>query len=71
MMAHFVFHQIANPAFHRSMPIELFGKLTKKMIYVMDQAKGPIEFHNMTSRITLDAIGLAGFGKLHNFSLFQ
>lgn len=53
------------------MPIELFGKLTKKMIYVMDQAKGPIEFHNMTSRITLDAIGLAGFGKLHNFSLFQ
>ncbi|CDS08861.1 hypothetical protein LRAMOSA10222 [Lichtheimia ramosa] len=54
--------KIANPAFHRSMPIELFGKLTKKMIYVMDQAKGPIEFHNMTSRITLDAIGLAGFG---------
>lgn len=45
------------------MPIDLFGKLTKKMIYAMDQAKGPIEFHNMTSRITLDAIGLAGFGK--------
>ncbi|CDH59811.1 cytochrome p450 [Lichtheimia corymbifera JMRC:FSU:9682] len=54
--------KVANPAFHRSMPIDLFGKLTKKMIYAMDQAKGPIEFHNMTSRITLDAIGLAGFG---------
>lgn len=45
------------------MPVDLFGKLTKKMIYAMDQTKGPIEFHNMTSRITLDAIGLAGFGK--------
>ena len=44
------------------MPIDLFGKLTKKMISVMDQANGPIEFLNLSSRITLDAIGLAGFG---------
>ena len=56
--------QIANPAFHRSMPVGLFGKLTQKVFTVIDQAESEtIDFHQMAARFALDAIGLAGFGK--------
>ncbi|KAI9317207.1 cytochrome P450 [Dichotomocladium elegans] len=54
----------ANPAFHRSMPVELFAKLTKKLMAVMDtdmEQQGFVNFREMTERWTLDAIGLAGF----------
>ncbi|CDS08804.1 hypothetical protein LRAMOSA10165 [Lichtheimia ramosa] len=54
--------KVANPAFHRSMPVELFGKLAQKVINVIDQAEGnTVNFHQMTERFALDAIGLAGF----------
>ncbi|KAI8143288.1 cytochrome P450 [Fennellomyces sp. T-0311] len=53
---------IANPAFHRSMPIDLFGNLGVKLFNVMDAQEGPIDFHDMMERWTLDAIGKAGFG---------
>ncbi|KAI7873547.1 cytochrome P450, partial [Lichtheimia hyalospora FSU 10163] len=54
--------KIANPAFHRAMPVGLFGKLTQKVFNVIDQAESEtINFHQMTERFTLDAIGLAGF----------
>ncbi|KAI8143292.1 cytochrome P-450 cyp509A1 [Fennellomyces sp. T-0311] len=52
---------IANPAFHRSMPIDLFGSLAVKLFKVMDSLEGPIDFHDMMERWTLDAIGKAGF----------
>ncbi|KAI8143746.1 cytochrome P450 [Fennellomyces sp. T-0311] len=52
---------IANPAFHRSMPIDLFGNLTVKLFKTMDAMAGPIEFHRMMERWTLEAIGKAGF----------
>ncbi|KAI9264403.1 cytochrome P450 [Phascolomyces articulosus] len=52
---------IANPAFHRSMPIELFGRLTQRLFKVMDASSNPIDFHDMMERWTLEAIGLAGF----------
>ncbi|KAI7884021.1 cytochrome P450 [Lichtheimia hyalospora FSU 10163] len=54
--------KIANPAFHRSMPVELFGKLTQKVFNAIGGAESEtINFHRMTERFTLDAIGLAGF----------
>ncbi|ORY94873.1 cytochrome P-450 cyp509A1 [Syncephalastrum racemosum] len=54
--------KVANPAFHRSMPVELFGRLTHKLFRVMDGLDADnIEFQNLTIRWTLDAIGLAGF----------
>ncbi|CDS08801.1 hypothetical protein LRAMOSA10162 [Lichtheimia ramosa] len=54
--------KVANPAFHRSMPVELFGKLVQKVIHVIDQAESDtVNFHQMTERFALDAIGLAGF----------
>ncbi|KAI9479545.1 cytochrome P450 [Zychaea mexicana] len=53
---------IANPAFHRSMPIELFGHLVERLFKVMDASPDPVDFHDMMERWTLEAIGLAGFG---------
>ncbi|KAJ8659175.1 hypothetical protein O0I10_005214 [Lichtheimia ornata] len=54
--------KVANPAFHRSMPVELFAKLAQKTINVMDRAESEtINFHQMTERFALDVIGLAGF----------
>ncbi|KAJ8655903.1 hypothetical protein O0I10_008343 [Lichtheimia ornata] len=55
--------KVANPAFHRSMPINIFGRVTEKLFKVMDDESqyGPIEIHNYTTRWTLDALGLAAF----------
>ncbi|KAI8381241.1 cytochrome P450 [Radiomyces spectabilis] len=53
--------RVANPAFHRTMPIKLFGQLAEKMFLAIDTAE-PIEVTEITSRVTLDAIGIAGFG---------
>ncbi|KAI8139907.1 cytochrome P-450 cyp509A1 [Fennellomyces sp. T-0311] len=53
---------VANPAFHRSMPTELFGGLSKKLFSKIDSdMKSPVDIHNLMMRWTLDAIGLAGF----------
>ncbi|KAI9256666.1 cytochrome P450 [Phascolomyces articulosus] len=55
--------KIANPAFHRSMPLQVFGKLTDKLFSVMDQSNGKsIDAYDLMERWTLDAIGNASFG---------
>ncbi|KAI8143666.1 cytochrome P450 [Fennellomyces sp. T-0311] len=54
---------VANPAFHRSLPINLFGLLSQKVFMQMDQIlEQPIEFRGMMERLTLDSIGLVSFG---------
>ncbi|KAI8879155.1 cytochrome P450, partial [Backusella circina FSU 941] len=53
--------KIANPAFHRSMPIEMFGKLTQKLFGVMDGMGKTVDVLDLMERWTLDAIGKAGF----------
>ena len=56
--------KIANPAFQRSMPIKTFGQLTRKMYATMDELNNDtIDVFELFERWTLDAIGIAGFGK--------
>lgn len=62
--------KMANPAFHRSMPVKLFGELTVEMFKVMETMGETINFSNLTERWTLDALGQAGFGnnRKHDFN---
>ncbi|ORZ00917.1 cytochrome P450 [Syncephalastrum racemosum] len=54
--------KIANPAFHRSMPVDLFGKQTHKLFRVMDGMDSQaVDVLDLTERFTLDIIGMAGF----------
>lgn len=54
--------KIANPAFHRSMPVELFGRMSHKLFRVMDEMDNTsVDIVDLTERLTLDIIGLAGF----------
>jgi cytochrome P450 len=56
---------IANPAFHRSWDTKVFGHCADEMSQQMnkDMAEhGDVEMHSMFQRLTLDALGLAGFG---------
>jgi cholesterol 24(S)-hydroxylase len=57
--------KIANPAFHRSMPVHMFGKLTQDLFHEMDKMGPVLEVTDLMERCTLDAIGKAGFGKSH------
>lgn len=52
----------ANPAFHRSMPINLFGKLAQELFKTMDSDHQVYNVSDLMERWTLDAIGKAGFG---------
>lgn len=46
------------------MPIKTFGQLTLKMYHTMDQLNSKtIDVLELFERWTLDAIGIAGFGK--------
>ncbi|KAI8368533.1 cytochrome P450 [Blakeslea trispora] len=54
--------KLANPAFHRSMPVNLFGNLTLDFFDIVDQSNGHVDFTDLIQRWTLDAIGRAGFG---------
>ncbi|CDS03773.1 hypothetical protein LRAMOSA01174 [Lichtheimia ramosa] len=58
-----VHRKVANPAFHRSMPINIFGRVTHKLFKVMDDElqHGPIDVHDYMVRWTLDALGLFAF----------
>lgn len=42
------------------MPVELFGRLSHKLFEVMDETGPVVQFENLTTRWTLDALGLAG-----------
>ncbi|KAJ2964876.1 hypothetical protein NQZ79_g334 [Umbelopsis isabellina] len=56
---------IANPAFHRHMPVKLFGTLCEKVMTQFEMEGDGLSHVNipdMMQRLTLDAIGLAGFG---------
>lgn len=54
--------KVANPAFHRSMPVQLFGRLTQEMFKVMETMDDTVNVSDLMERWTLDAIGKAGFG---------
>jgi cholesterol 24(S)-hydroxylase len=54
--------KLANPAFHRSMPVALFGKLTQQLFSVIENNGGTAEMNDVMQKWTLDAIGKAGFG---------
>lgn len=54
---------IANPAFHRAQPIQLFGKLTQDLFTKMDTMAETVDVPDLMERWTLDAIGKAGFGE--------
>ncbi|KAG0173233.1 cytochrome P450-dit2 [Apophysomyces sp. BC1034] len=53
--------KIANPAFHRSMPVHLFGTLTQNLFKTMDKMDDTVDITDLMERWTLDAIGKAGF----------
>ncbi|KAI7873099.1 cytochrome P450 [Mucor mucedo] len=53
---------VANPAFHRSMPIKLFGNLTRDLFHVMETMDDIVDVTDLMERWTLNAIGKAGFG---------
>ncbi|KAG2200780.1 hypothetical protein INT46_002171 [Mucor plumbeus] len=53
---------IANPAFHRAQPIQLFGKLAQDLFAKMDTMVETVEVTDLMERWTLQAIGKAGFG---------
>ncbi|KAG1080916.1 hypothetical protein G6F42_023153 [Rhizopus arrhizus] len=53
---------VANPAFHRAQPIQLFGKLTQDLFDRMDRLGETVDAHDLMERFTLEAIGRAGFG---------
>ncbi|KAI8887606.1 cytochrome P450 [Backusella circina FSU 941] len=54
--------KVANPAFHRSMPVQLFGHLTATLFSEMEKLNTQrINISDLVERFTLDAIGKAGF----------
>ncbi|KAI8070958.1 cytochrome P-450 cyp509A1 [Gongronella butleri] len=58
--------KLANPAFHRAMPIKLFGRTAIELFEMLDQQHPDQDvfvapFGNLMERVTLDIIGLAGF----------
>ncbi|KAJ8659800.1 hypothetical protein O0I10_004393 [Lichtheimia ornata] len=62
--------KIANPAFHRAFPVKLFGTLAQNMFKAVDDdSNGKINVLDIFTRLTLDAIGTAGFG--FNFNALE
>lgn len=57
---------IANPAFHRAMPVRLFGKMTENLFEKIEQGGSQVEVTNLMQRLTLDVIGNAGFGNIYS-----
>jgi hypothetical protein len=53
---------VANPAFRRSIPVQLFGSLAQELFRAMDALDETVNWPDLTQRFALDAIGLAGFG---------
>ncbi|CAO3597962.1 unnamed protein product [Absidia cylindrospora] len=58
--------KLANPAFHRSMPVKLFGESARDLFTKLDNANSgnnfTLDFGHLMECWTLDMIGLAGFG---------
>ena len=54
---------IANPAFRRTMPVKLFGKLTKELFITMENLNSnTMNVSDLLMRYTLEALGKAIFG---------
>ncbi|CAO3625785.1 unnamed protein product [Mucor hiemalis] len=55
--------KIMNPVFHRALPVNIFGQLSQKTFGIMEQlGLEDLRVTDFCERMTLDAIGLAGFG---------
>ncbi|KAI8093087.1 cytochrome P-450 cyp509A1 [Halteromyces radiatus] len=58
--------KLANPAFHRSMPVKFFGEKSQELFnYLNKENPGDsfiVDVGNIMERVTLDVIGMAGFG---------
>ncbi|KAG0182837.1 cytochrome P450-dit2 [Apophysomyces sp. BC1021] len=55
--------KIAAPPFQKPPPVQTFGQVTLKMLDILDRSEGtPVTVNTLTERVTLDIIGLAGFG---------
>ncbi|SAL99978.1 hypothetical protein [Absidia glauca] len=55
--------KVMNPAFRKSMPIHMFGSLTKRSFKIIEDHPGrQVPILPYFQRVTLDAIGIAGFG---------
>ncbi|OZJ04256.1 hypothetical protein BZG36_02467 [Bifiguratus adelaidae] len=53
--------KIAQPAFHKSMPVLLFGRLTKLLFNEFERHNNHVNVATYMQRFTLDAIGNAAF----------
>ncbi|CAO3644060.1 unnamed protein product [Mucor hiemalis] len=53
---------IANPAFRRASPINLFGEVAKEMFVAMETMGETFNISDLLMRYTLDVIGRAAFG---------
>lgn len=54
--------QITNPAFHRSLPIDLCGRVCEDLYNIVMGQGGVFNIHNLTERFTLDVLGKGIFG---------
>jgi cytochrome P450 len=55
--------RFANPAFHRALSVNIFGHLSQKTFSIMQQiGLENLGVTTLCKRMTLDVIGLAGFG---------
>lgn len=54
---------VANPAFHRNMPINLFGKLSQEVCSIIEKkCDEEVDVTNLMKLFTLESIGKAAFG---------
>ncbi|KAI8339869.1 cytochrome P450 [Chlamydoabsidia padenii] len=54
--------KVMNPAFHRSMPVQMFGRLLQKGFKNIEKQGNEVPILDFFQRLTLDALGIAAFG---------
>lgn len=59
--------KVTNPAFRRSLPVKLFGKITQELFVTMESMDETVNVSDLLLRWTLEAIGRAGFGMYSYF----
>jgi hypothetical protein len=57
------FFQIMNPAFHRSMPVQRFGKIVPKFFKLVNEDGEDTPIADNMRALTLDILGQTAFGK--------
>jgi hypothetical protein len=58
-----IFFQIMNPAFHRSMPVQRFGKIVPKFFKLVNEDGKDTPIADNMRALTLDILGQTAFGK--------